>query len=49
MLWTLCMILLAIWFFGMIGSYAVGGYVHILLVVAVAVALIQLIQRRKIV
>ena len=47
MLWTIFIILLVLWFFGLVTSYTLGGFIHILLVVAVAVLLIQLIARRR--
>jgi hypothetical protein len=47
MLWTIAVILLAMWLLGMITSYTVGGFVHILLVVAIIVVLIRLIQGRR--
>ncbi|MFA6432822.1 MAG: lmo0937 family membrane protein [Candidatus Paceibacterota bacterium] len=47
MLMTLAVILLFLWFFGLITSYTVGGFIHILLVVAVVVFLIRIIQGRN--
>ena len=47
MLWTIAFILLAMWLVGMITSYTVSGFIHILLVVAVIVVLIRLIQGRR--
>jgi hypothetical protein len=49
MLWTIFMILLVLWALGMITSYSLGGLIHILLVVAVVVLLIQLLQGRRVV
>jgi len=49
MLWTIFMILLVFWAVGMITSYSMGGLIHILLVVAVVVLLIQLLQGRRVV
>ena len=49
MLWTIFVILLVLWLLGMVSSYTMGGFIHILLVVAVVVALIQLIQGRRVV
>jgi hypothetical protein len=49
MLWTIFVILLVLWLLGMVSSYTMGGFIHVLLVVAVVVALIQLIQGRKVV
>lgn len=47
MLWTIAFLLLAMWLLGMITSYTVSGFIHILLVVAVIVVLIRLIQGRR--
>jgi hypothetical protein len=49
MLWTIFVILLVLWFLGLVTSYTMGGFIHILLVVAVAVLLIQLISGRRVV
>lgn len=48
-LWTIFVILLVLWPLGMVGSYTLGGYIHILLVVALVVVLIGVIQRRSLV
>jgi hypothetical protein len=47
MLWAIAVILLTMWLLGMITSYTVSGFIHILLVVAVIVVLIRLIQGRR--
>jgi hypothetical protein len=47
MLWTIAMLLLILWFLGMISSYTLGGFIHILLVLAVIAVLIRLIQGRS--
>lgn len=49
MLWTIFVILLVMWLLGLVTSYTMGGFIHILLVVAIAVALIQLISGRRVV
>ena len=49
MLWTIFVILLVMWLLGMVSSYTMGGFIHILLVIALAVALIRLIQGRRVV
>lgn len=49
MLETIAIILLVLWLLGMVSSYTVGGFIHILLVVAVVVFLIRIIQGRKVV
>lgn len=48
MLWTIFVILLVLWLLGMVTSYTMGGFIHILLVVAIVVVLIRVIQGRKI-
>jgi hypothetical protein len=47
MLWTIFVILLIMWLLGMVSSYTLGGYVHILLLLAIAVVLINIIQGRR--
>ena len=47
MLWTIFVILLVLWLLGMVSSYTLGGYIHILLIIAIAVELIRLIQGRR--
>jgi predicted ferric reductase len=47
MLMTLFMILLVLWFLGMVTSYTLYGFIHILLVIAIAVLLIRVIQGRR--
>jgi Family of unknown function (DUF5670) len=49
MLWTIFVILLVLWLLGMVSSYTLGGFIHVLLVVAVVIALLQLIQGRRVV
>ena len=49
MLYTIAVILLALWLLGLVSSYTMGGFIHILLVIAVIVVLIQLISGRKVV
>jgi hypothetical protein len=48
MLWTILVILLVLWLLGMITSYTMGGFIHILLVVAVVVLIIQLVSGRRV-
>jgi len=48
MLFTVFVILLVMWLLGMISSYTLGGYVHLLLLVALVVLVIDLIQGRRI-
>lgn len=47
MLWTIFVILLVLWLLGMVSSYTLGGYIHILLVIAIVVVLIRVIQGRN--
>ncbi|MBZ5649683.1 MAG: lmo0937 family membrane protein [Terriglobales bacterium] len=47
MLWTIFVILLVLWLLGLVSSYTLGGFIHILLVVAVVVLLIQLFTGRR--
>jgi hypothetical protein len=47
MLWTIFVILLVLWLLGLVTSYTLGGFIHILLIVALAVLLIQLITGRR--
>lgn len=49
MLWTIFLILLVLWFLGLVTSYTLGGFIHILLVVAIVVLLIRVIQGRRVV
>lgn len=48
MLWTIFMILLVLWALGLVTSYTAGGLIHVLLVIAVIVVIIQLLQGRKV-
>ena len=48
MLWTIFVILLVLWALGMITSYSMGGLIHVLLVIAVVILVINLIQGRKV-
>jgi len=47
MLWTIFVILLVLWGLGLVTSYTMGGFIHILLVIAIVVVLIQVIQGRR--
>lgn len=47
MLWTIFVILLVLWLLGVVTSYTLGGFIHLLLVVALVVLLIQLITGRR--
>ncbi|HEX6082392.1 MAG TPA: lmo0937 family membrane protein [Methylomirabilota bacterium] len=47
MLWTIFVILLVLWAVGMVSSYTLGGFIHVLLLIAIAVVLIRIIQGRR--
>jgi hypothetical protein len=47
MLWTIFVILLILWLLGMVTGYTLGGFIHILLIVALAAVLIRVIQGRR--
>jgi uncharacterized protein DUF5670 len=47
MLWTVFVILLILWALGMVSSYTLGGFIHVLLVVALVVVLLRVIQGRR--
>jgi Family of unknown function (DUF5670) len=48
MLGTILVVLLVLWLLGVVSAYTLGGYIHILLLVAIAVILIRVIQGRKV-
>ncbi len=48
MLWTIVALLLILWLLGMVSSYTLGGFIHILLVLAVVAVLVRLIQGRPV-
>lgn len=48
MLWTIFVILLVLWLAGLLTGYTLGGVVHVLLVIAIIVVIIQVVQGRKI-
>ena len=47
MLWTIAVLLLILWLLGMVSSYTLGGFIHILLVLAVITVLVRIIQGRN--
>ena len=49
MLWTIFVILLILWLVGLVSSYTLGGFIHILLVLAVIVLIIQLVSGRRVI
>ena len=48
MIWTICVVLLILWLFGITTAYTLGGFIHILLLLAIAAVLIRIIQGRRI-
>ena len=48
MLWTIAVILLVLWALGMVSSYTLGGFIHLLLVLAIVAVLVNIIQGRRI-
>jgi len=48
MLWTIAVVLLLLWVLGLVSSFTMGGFIHVLLVVAMVMVLVRLIQGRKI-
>ena len=46
MLWTICVILIVLWLLGLVTSYTMGGLIHILLVIAIIMVLVNLISGR---
>jgi hypothetical protein len=49
MLWTIAVILLVLWAVGLVTSYTMGGFIHVLLVIAIVVVLFNVIQGRRVV
>ena len=47
MLWTIAVILVILWLLGLVTSYTMGGFIHLLLVVAIIVVLVRVIQGRR--
>jgi len=47
MLWTIVVILLVLWLLGLVSSYTMGGFLHLLLVIAVIIVIINLVQGRR--
>jgi hypothetical protein len=48
LLWTIAVILLVLWALGLVSSYTMGGFIHVLLLIAIVVVLINVIQGRKV-
>jgi hypothetical protein len=47
MLWTIAVVLLVLWLLGMVSSYTLGGFIHILLILAIIAVLVRIIQGRS--
>jgi hypothetical protein len=47
MLWTIAIVMLVLWLLGLVSSYTIGGFIHLLLVVAIIMVLISIIQGRR--
>ena len=47
MLWTIAVLLLILWFLGYVSSYTLGGFIHILLLLAIVAVLVRIIQGRR--
>ena len=47
MLWTIAAILVILWLLGLVSSYTIGGFIHVLLVIAIIVVLLRIIQGRR--
>ena len=47
MLWTIAVVLIVLWLLGLVTSYTMGGFIHILLVLAVIMVLVNIIQGRR--
>jgi hypothetical protein len=49
MLWTIAVVLLVLWLLGMVSSVTIGGFIHVLLVIAIVVVLLRVIQGRRVI
>jgi hypothetical protein len=49
MLWTILLVLVVLWLLGMVSSYTLGGFIHILLVVAVIILIVRLVSGRRVI
>jgi hypothetical protein len=49
MLWTIALILLVLWALGLVSSFTMGGFIHLLLVAAIVIVLVRVIQGRRVV
>jgi hypothetical protein len=48
MLWTIAVIMLALWLLGLVTSYTMGGFIHIFLVIAIVVIIVNIVQGRRV-
>jgi hypothetical protein len=48
MLWTIAVVLIILWLLGLVSSYTMGGFIHILLVIAIVVVLLNIIRGRRV-
>jgi hypothetical protein len=49
MLWTIALVLLVLWLLGLMSGYALGGFIHVLLVIALVIVVLRIIQGRRVV
>ncbi|MBN2654795.1 MAG: lmo0937 family membrane protein [Nitrospirae bacterium] len=49
MLWTIFLVLIVLWLLGLVSGYTIGGFIHVLLIIAVVVVVIRIIQGRRLV
>ncbi len=49
MLWTIALVLIILWLLGLVSNYTMGGFIHILLVIAIVVVLVRIIQGKKVI
>ena len=49
MLWTIFVVLLVLWLLGVVTSYTLGGFIHLLLIVAIVLAVLQVLQGRRVI
>jgi len=47
MLWTIAVVMLVLWALGLVSSYTMGGFIHLLLIIAIIVVVIELLQGRR--
>jgi hypothetical protein len=49
MLWTIAVVLVVLWVLGLVSAYTLGGFIHVLLVLAVILVIVQLVQGRRVI